>query len=90
MKELGVVETVVKDGYLVVKPILPRNVLKTFRAIVFDEKKRRIGKVMDIIGRVDDPRIVVKLEKSVMAGSITSGQHLYFLEKKRSGGRHVK
>lgn len=90
MKELGVVETIVKDGYLVVKPVIAKNVLRTFRAIVLDEKGKRIGRVMDIIGRVDDPRIIVKLEKNALIELIVSGRQLYFLEKRKGEKRHVK
>ncbi|MEM3345892.1 MAG: RNA-binding protein [Desulfurococcaceae archaeon] len=60
MRLLGIVETFTKDGYLIVKPHV-KSVLETMYRDVFDSSGRKLGTVIDVIGRVDNPRIVVKL-----------------------------
>ena len=58
---MGFVEVVGKNGILVVRPSV--NVREDLiGSLVYDSNLRRLGKVVDIIGRVDDPRLIVKLE----------------------------
>ncbi|MEM4718164.1 MAG: RNA-binding protein [Desulfurococcaceae archaeon] len=61
MRLLGIAENWIKDGYLLVKPSIGRP-LSLLGAIIHDSNGHRIGRVVDIIGRVNDPRIVVKLD----------------------------
>lgn len=61
MRLLGTTETYTKDGYLVIKPHV-KDVLRCVGGIVYDSNGRRVGVAVDVIGRVDDPRIVVKLD----------------------------
>lgn len=61
MRLLGIAESWVKDGYLVVKPVVS-NPLMYLGVVVYDSQGHRIGRVSDIIGRVNDPRIVVRLD----------------------------
>jgi len=58
---LGIAESWTKDGYLLIKPYL-RDVLSCVGAVVYDSSSRRIGVVVDVIGRVSDPRVVAKLD----------------------------
>lgn len=61
MKLLGITEIWTKNGYLIVKPYV-KDVLKYVGAVVYDSSGRRIGVVTDVIGRVDNPRIVTRLD----------------------------
>lgn len=61
MRLLGIAENWIKDGYLLVKPSVTEP-LSYLGALVHDSHGHKIGRVVDIIGRVDDPRIIVKLD----------------------------
>lgn len=90
MKKLGSVVAVTKDGYVVVRPSIAvdQNIIGSF---VFDSNMRRLGKIVDLIGRVADPRVVVKLESRDLAASIKEPM-LYFVAptkpaRRRRAGR---
>lgn len=83
MRLLGVVETYTKDGYLIVKPYI-KDVLRTVRHEALDSSGRKIGVVVDVIGRVDDPRIVVKLSDRDLAEFYAKRyERLYYVVEKR-------
>ncbi|MEM1639236.1 MAG: hypothetical protein QXJ69_04065 [Desulfurococcaceae archaeon] len=60
MRLLGIADIYNKEGYLLIKPHVGQ-VLKYVGAEVHDSMGRKIGRVIDVIGRTDDPRLVVKL-----------------------------
>ncbi|MEM0003988.1 MAG: RNA-binding protein [Desulfurococcaceae archaeon] len=61
MRLLGITDIYSRGGYLIVKPYV-NQVLRCVGAIVHDSVGRKVGVVVDVIGRVNDPRLVVKIE----------------------------
>jgi len=83
LRLLGVPETYSKEGYIVVKPLV-KNVLECLGSFVFNDSGRKVGVVTDIIGRVDDPRVVVKLDNRDLGEFLVSRrERLYFAKKAR-------
>jgi len=83
LRLLGVPETHTRSGYLVVKPYV-KNVLECLGSTVFDSIGRRVGVVTDVIGRVDDPRVVVRLDNRDLGELlVTKQERLYFVKKTR-------
>ncbi len=81
MRLLGIPETHTRSGYLVVKPYV-KNVLECLGSDVFDSVGRKIGVIIDVIGRVDDPRVVVRLDKRELSELlVTKQERLYFVKK---------
>lgn len=60
LKLIGYSELVSKNGYLIAKPY-SKDVVKTVGLNVYDVLGRRVGIIVDVIGRVDNPRLVIKL-----------------------------
>lgn len=87
MRLLGFAEHSVKEGYLVVKPYIS-DVLKVVGLVVFDSSSRRVGRVVDVIGKVSDPRIVVKLDNPDLGLLLSSRrERLYYIPRR---GREKK
>lgn len=88
MKLLGITETRTKNGYLVIKPCV-RDVLKYVGAVVYDSSGYRVGVVTDIVGRVDNPRIVAKLDHRDLGELLFSRKERLYasLPRERSKGR---
>ncbi|WP_434730920.1 RNA-binding protein [Thermogladius sp. KZ2Tp1] len=85
MRRLGFVEVVGKNGILVVRPSV--NVREDLiGSLVYDSNLRRLGKVVDIVGRVDDPRVIVKLESRDLASTIRD-YNVYYEPAQRRGAR---
>ncbi|MEZ0394350.1 MAG: RNA-binding protein [Desulfurococcaceae archaeon] len=80
MRILGLVETQTKDGYIVVRPSI-RDPLEALNLYAFDENARRIGKIVDVIGRTDDPRLVIKAESQALVSELL-GKPLYYMPRK--------
>lgn len=80
MKELlGTPETCTRDGFLLVRPQI-RNVLRCVRSPVYNSSGRLIGLIVDVIGRIDDPRVVVKLKARELGEILyTRREPLYYL-----------
>ncbi|MEM0377885.1 MAG: RNA-binding protein [Thermosphaera sp.] len=93
MKKLGRVHQVTRDGNVILVSEVA-DASKTLGFSVYDENMRRVGRVVDIIGRVEDPRIVVKLENPEVVASIHPGSFYYFqppVERKpRRAGRRTR
>lgn len=70
-----------KDGLVVVKSALkdPRRLVGS---IVYDKDMRRIGRIVDVIGRVDSPYVIVKPEAKDITAIIEPGPVYYYVEKK--------
>ncbi len=90
MRKLGRVEQVTRDGNLIIicETQEPSRIIGL---PVYDEELRRIGKIVDVIGRVEEPRIVVKLENPEVASTVKPGTLYYYKpaseEKPRRGRR---
>jgi len=83
LRLLGIPEIYSKDGYVVVKPLI-KNVLECLGSLVFNNSGRRVGIVTDIIGRIDDPRVIVKLDNKDLGEFLVSRrERLYFAKKVR-------
>ncbi|WP_227410859.1 H/ACA ribonucleoprotein complex subunit GAR1 [Thermosphaera chiliense] len=77
MKKLGRVEQVTRDGNLIIICETP-EASRIIGLTVYDEEMRRIGKIVDVIGRVEEPRIVVKLENLETASTVKPGTVYYY------------
>jgi len=87
LRLLGIPEIYSKDGYVVVKPLV-KNVLECLGSLVFNNSGRRVGIVTDIIGRIDDPRVIVKLDNKDLGEFLVSRrERLYFAKKVRKEKR---
>lgn len=85
MRLLGFPETYTKDGLLVVKPHT-KNVLECLGSIVLDSSGRKIGVVTDVIGRVDNPRVIVRLYSRELGELlVTRQERLYFTRRTSKG-----
>lgn len=83
MRLLGTAETHTRDGYLVVKPHV-KDVLRTMYCDVVDSSGRKVGIIIDVIGRVDDPRIVVKLaDRDLAEFYVKRKERLYYATRRK-------
>ncbi|MCY0868053.1 MAG: RNA-binding protein [Desulfurococcus sp.] len=82
MRRLGFIEVALRSGLLVVKP-RGVDVTRLLNSPVYDESYRRVGRIVDVIGRVDDPRVIVKLE----SGAQVSSSLLYYSAREKRRGR---
>lgn len=89
MKLLGITEIWTKNGYLIVKPYV-RDVLKYVGATVYDSSGRRVGIVTDIIGRVDNPRIITKLDHRDLGELLFSRKERLYVSLPRERGKGRK
>ncbi len=90
MKKLGRVANVTKDGLIIVESILkdPRRIVGSQ---VYDSDIRLIGKIVDVIGRVDSPYVVVKPHTRELVEEVEPGSILYYrIVEKRRGKRARK
>ncbi|MCI4462267.1 MAG: RNA-binding protein [Thermogladius sp.] len=87
---MGFIETVGRGGILIVKPSVEVKG-ELIGSLVYDSNLRRLGKIVDVIGRVDDPRVVVKLESKELASTIRD-YNVYYQPGRRGeyrrGGVH--
>lgn len=84
MRLLGLVETYTKDGYLIVKPYV-REVFRTVKCDALDSSGRKIGVIVDVIGRVDDPRVVVRLvDRDLAEFYAKRNERLYYAVARKS------
>jgi RNA-binding protein len=93
LKKLGRVEQVTRDGNLVISCETP-DAPRIIGLSVYDEEMRRIGRIVDLIGRTEEPRAVVKLENPEIASTIKPGTLYYYKpvsegkpKRGRRGGR---
>lgn len=88
MRRLGEVVRVVKNQYIVVKLDDPDRI-PMLGVKVYDEFRRLIGKLLDIIGPVTSPYAVVKAADKTIAEYVKPGLVAYYIaprprrEKKR-------
>lgn len=89
MKRLGDIEVKTKDGLIIVKSVL-RDPRKLVGSIVYDKDLRRLGKIVDVIGKTDSPYVVVKPEAMEIVDFVEEGPVYYYAERKTSHWRGVK
>lgn len=89
MKRLGVIEVKTKDGLIIVKSDL-RDPRKLVGSIVYDKDLRRLGKIVDVIGKTDSPYVVVKPETKEVVDFVEEGPVYYYVERKPFRKRGVK
>jgi len=77
LKKLGRVEQVTRDGDLVIS-CETHDAPRIIGLSVYDEEMRRIGRIVDLIGRIEEPRAVVKLENPEIASTIKPGTLYYY------------
>jgi RNA-binding protein len=83
---LGIPEVYTRSGYLVVKPLVT-EVLRVIGGIVYDIHGRRVGQVVDVIGKVEDPRFLVKLEHRDLGEIIVAKQEKLYYQPPRVRGK---
>jgi len=87
MRRLGTIVSKTKTGLIVVKSQLkdPRRIVG---AIVYDKDMKRVGKIVDVMGPIDSPYVVVKPDSKEIADLIESGYLYYYIERRpRRRGR---
>jgi len=89
LRLLGIAETYTCSGYLVVKPYI-KNVLRAIYSEVFDSSGRKVGRVVDVIGGVDDPRLVVKLFDRDFGELLASRHERLYYQIMREGKKPAK
>ena len=85
MKKLGLLHSKARNGLLVVKSMV-KNPVKVIGAIVYDRDMNRIGLVTDVIGRVDEPFLIVKPDapEKIEDLEINSILYYYIPQRRRS------
>jgi RNA-binding protein len=86
LRLLGFAETYTKDGFLIVKPYI-KNVLRSLGSSVLDNSGKKIGIVTDVIGLVDDPRLVVKLYSRELGEQLVNKRERLYFERKTKTSR---
>lgn len=67
------------------------NPLRVVNAIVYDNSMRRLGIVVDVIGRVDSPFVVVKPDTPELVEELEPNTILYYyIPRPRRRGRELK
>ncbi len=81
MKKLGYIISKTNDGLIIAKSKIkdPRRLVGH---IAYDKDLKRIGKIVDVIGRVDKPFIVIKPESKDVIEYIETGPVYYYMEKR--------
>ncbi|ABN70341.1 snoRNP protein GAR1 [Staphylothermus marinus F1] len=89
MKKLGEIVTKTKDNLLIVKSYVkdPRRLVG---ALVYDSSLRRIGRIVDVIGRVDQPHVVVKPESKEILDFIDLGITYYYVKERKRSSRQTR
>ena len=77
---LGSLHAKVKTGHLVVKSVDPRR-RPSLGSKVVDINGNEIGVLVDIIGNVDDPYMVVRVKDKSVAERLKEGSWLYYVAK---------
>jgi RNA-binding protein len=81
MRKLGEIVVKTRDKLLIVKSRL-RDPRRVVGAIVYDRDLKRIGRVVDVIGRVNEPYVVIKPDNKDIVDYIEPGPVYYYIEKK--------
>lgn len=82
MRKLGVLSNLYRGKLLIVKPLV-KDVLSSYGTYVYDKNLNKVGTVVDIIGNVNDPRIVVKPDRVDVVNDLPLFSTLYFSKPRR-------
>lgn len=83
MRRLGVVDVVSEKNFVIVKSFVKGDaLLSALNSSVYSSDFKRIGKVVDIIGSVEEPKVVVKLEAEGIKPE--PGEVLYYYKEERA------
>jgi len=86
VKRLGILHVKARNGLLVLKSLV-KNPVKTINAVVYRSSTERVGVVVDVIGRVDEPYIVVKPDDPALVEVLEPSTVLYYHVPRRKGVR---
>ncbi len=94
VRRLGVVLHATRNGYIVVKPDDPKRLPQLGLPVYDWELRRKYGTLLDVIGPVDSPLLVVKPESKEVLKEVRPGDELYYVPprprrrgRRRKGGR---
>lgn len=82
MKKLGNLYVKTKSKLLVAKSIID-NPKQVIGAEVYDNNMRKIGLVIDVIGQVSNPYVVIKPDSSEVIDYLDIGSVLYYLVRRK-------
>lgn len=82
MKKLGTIENKTTEGLLIVGSLL-KDPRKLVGATVYDRDFRRLGKIIDVIGRTDSPYVVIKPMDKQIAELAELGSAVYYRVEKK-------
>ncbi len=82
MKKLGEVISKTNTGLIVASTSL-RDPKRIVGAIVYDKDMRRIGRVIDVIGPVESPYVVIKPDSKDILGFIGENTLLYYYVERK-------
>jgi rRNA processing protein Gar1 len=91
LKKLGRLHVIARDGSIVVESMV-KNPDKLVGAIVYNKDMRRIGRVYDVIGRVDKPYVIVRPNSKELVEDLEQDAILYYYmprprkSRRRRGG----
>lgn len=88
MRKLGEIVVKTRDKLLIVKSQV-RDPRRLVGAVVYDSTLRRIGRIVDVIGKTDQPYVVVKPENREIVDFVEPGPAYYYVERRKSP-RQVK
>ncbi|NPA98118.1 MAG: RNA-binding protein [Crenarchaeota archaeon] len=95
MKKLGYIVNKTKDGLIIARSII-RDPRRLVGHTAYDKDLRRIGKIVDVIGRIDAPFVVIKPESKEVVEFVDTGPVYYYVERRprrflrRKGGKMKK
>jgi len=78
-RKLGVVLHATRNGYIVVKPEDPEKLPQLGLPVYDKELKVKYGTILDVIGPVKNPLIVVKPASKEMLEKVKPGEELYYV-----------
>jgi len=79
MRRLGTVLHVTRNGYIVVA-LEDKDHIPSLNVNVYDERRRKLGTLLDIIGPVEEPYAVVKPSDKSILNEVARGAVLYYEE----------
>ncbi len=79
VRKLGEVMHATRNGYIVVKPEDPKNLPQLGLPVYDRELRKKYGTILDVIGPVDNPLIVVKPESREVLKEVKPGEELYYV-----------
>ena len=79
MRRLGTVLHTTRNGYIVVV-LEDKDHIPSLNVNVYDERRRKLGILLDIIGPIEEPYAVVKPSNKSILEEVAQGAVLYYEE----------